>query len=371
MSLRGIVRRRLLWLGGVIMLVGMLLPNTAAAQSPSPLDPASPNAALIANLYWIVFWMSVAVFILVEGLLIYSAIRFRRRSDDELPVQVYGNNRMEIAWTIGPALIAIAVFVLAWQVMLADRPPTAAGLSPVSVASVCFNNDVTPEEAAAFLAASTLTIEIVGQQWWWQYNYLDYNFTTAADLYVPVGDVVVLQITSRDVAHAWWIPQLGGKQDLYPGAVTFTWFQVSRPGVFEGNCTELCGSSHAYMPMRVIALPPDEFDAWAQAQVAKNQVNTIAIANSSTQVQRGEQVFVKKGCVGCHAVGGLGVNAQAGPNLSNFASRRQIAGIMPNTEDNLRSWIANPSQKPGARMPAIPIAPDEMDALIAYLGTLK
>lgn len=369
MSLRRILRRQLLWAGGMIVLAGLSLPRIAAAQAPSPLDPASPNAALIANLYWIVFWMSLAVFVLVEGLLIYSAIRFRRRSDSDLPVQVHGNNRMEIAWTIGPALIALAVFVLAWQVMLADRPPTASGVSAVSVASVCFNNDVSPEQAAAFLAASTVTIEVVGQQWWWEYNYLDYNFTTAADLYVPVGDVVVLQITSRDVVHAWWIPQLGGKQDLYPGSVTYSWFQVSRPGVFEGNCTELCGSSHAYMPMRVVAVPPEEFEAWAQEQVAKTQVTTTSIAN--TQVQQGEQIFVQKGCVGCHAVGGLGTNAKAGPNLSNFASRQQIAGIMPNTSNNLRSWITNPAQKPGAKMPAIPMTPKELDALVTYLESLE
>ncbi|NJO04468.1 MAG: cytochrome c oxidase subunit II [Chloroflexaceae bacterium] len=371
MALWRILRSQLLWVGGLGALGSVVWPGVASAQSvPSPLDPASPNAALVANLYWIIFWMSVVVFVLVEGLLIYSAIRFRRRDDNEVPVQVHGNNRMEIAWTIGPALIAAAVFFLSWQVMLADRPPTADGVSAVSVASVCFNNDVSPEEAAQFLAVSTVTIEVVGRQWWWAYNYLDYGFTSAADLYVPVGEVVVLQLTSRDVAHSWWIPQLGGKQDLYPGATTYSWFQVTEPGVYEGHCTELCGSSHAYMPMRVVAVPADQFDTWAQNQAAANEV-VERDYSSNELASEGQDLFTSKGCIGCHAVGGLGAGAEVGPDLTNLASRQQIAGMLPYNRENLKSWIIDPSQKPGSKMPRIPLTDAEAEAIVEYLDTQR
>lgn len=373
MSRRRMVQGWLLLVGMAGLLLGLLLPRIAAAQSttPSPLDPASPNAELVATLYWIVFWMSVAVFVLVEGLLIYSSVRFRRRSANEIPVQVHGNTRMEIAWTVGPALIAAAVFALSWWVMLRDRPPTDQGVSAVSVASICFNNDITPEEAAAFLSVSNLTIEVVGNQWWWSYTYLDYDFTTAADLYVPVGHVVVLRLTSRDVAHSWWIPQLGGKQDLYPGATTYTWFQVTKPGVYEGHCTEMCGTSHAYMPMRVVALPEDEFSAWAEQQVAALDVTTENFSSDDQLVSQGHDLFQTRGCVGCHAVGGMGVYANVGPNLTNIASRDQIAGILPYSPDNMRGWLRDPTQKPGSKMPLLPLTDEELDALVAYLDTLE
>lgn len=357
------------WFVGLVAVVGLAVPGVVAAQSsetPSPLLPASPNASLVAGLYWAVFWMAVVVFILVEGLIIYSAIRFRRRSEDEQPVQVHGNARAEIAWTIGPALIAAAIFGLSLQVMLVDRPPTEDGVSAVSVASVCFNSDISAEEAAAFLAVSTLKIDVTGKQWWWQFEYPDYGFNTATDMYVPVGEVVVLDITSQDVIHAWWIPQLGGKQDAYPGATTYTWFQVTEPGVYEGHCTELCGSSHAYMPSRVIALEPAEFEQWAQQRL------TAVPAPTTPLTQRGQQLFGERGCAGCHAIGGVSDSANVGPNLSNIASRRQIAGLMPYNPENLRSWLRDPAGiKPSAKMPNLNLSDEELDALVAYLDTLR
>lgn len=364
-----VLKSRLLHIVSVVALASLVLPSIAAAQeatSPSPLLPASPNAGLVAGLYWVVFWMAVVVFVLVEGLLIYATLRFRRRHDDEQPIQVHGNNRMELAWTIGPALIAVAIFVLSLQVMLTDRPPDAEGVSAVSVASVCFNSDVSPDEAAAFLAVSTLTVQVTGKQWWWQLEYPDYGFTTAADLYVPVGEVVVLQLSSQDVVHSWWIPQLGGKQDVYPGTTTYTWFQVTEPGIYEGHCTELCGDSHAYMPMRVVALEPDAFEAWAGQQQA-------AVAEPATDLtQRGRELVSEKGCVGCHVLNGINEGPGVGPNLSTIASRRQIAGIMPYNPENMRTWLSNPAAvKPGAKMPNLNLTDEELDALVSYLDTLQ
>ncbi len=361
-----ITKLHLLGLAGLALIL-LALPDVAFAQStPSPLLPASPNASLVAGLFWIVFWMAVIVFLLVEGLLIYAAIRFRRRSDDEQPVQVHGNTRAEIAWTVGPALIAAAIFALSLQVMLTDRPPDSEGVSAVSVASLCFSSDVSADEVAAFLATSTMTIDIVGNQWWWELNYEDYGFFTAADMYVPVGEVVSLRMTSRDVVHAWWIPQLGGKRDVYPGATTYAWFQVTEPGIYEGHCTEMCGDSHAYMPMRVIALEPEEFDRW----LAQRQDDVPAASTELTA--HGEELVRTKGCVGCHAIQGINDVARVGPNLSNIASRRQIAGVLPYSTDNMREWLVNPQAvKPGTRMPDLALTDEELDALVAYMDTLR
>lgn len=363
-----ISKGHLLWFAGVVALVLLLTPEVALAQSsssPSPLLPASPGADLIANLYWAIFFMSVAVCIVVEGLLLYSIIRFRRRSDDELPVQVHGNTRLELAWTIGSALIAIAVFIPSVPVLFAVLNPPEDAVS-AAASNVCFVSDIEGSEAAAFLGTSTMDIEVAGFQWWWEMSYPAYGVTTATDMYVPVGAVVKLKMTSLDVAHSWWIPQLGGKQDVYPGAWTYTWFQATRPGIYEGHCTELCGTSHAYMPMRVIAVEPAEFEQWAEQQLADAPEPTNELA------ARGRDLLTEKGCIGCHSLNGVSTGARVGPNLTHFASRTQIGGVMEYNEENLRNWLINPlHEKPGVKMPNLGLNDEELDALVAYLSTLE
>jgi cytochrome c oxidase subunit 2 len=320
---------------------------------------------MIANLYWLVFFMSVAVFIVVEGLLIYSIIRFRRRSDDELPVQVHGNTRLELAWTIGSGLIAAAVLIPSVPVLFATLQPPEDAVS-AAASNVCFVSDIEGDDAAAFLGTSTLDIEVAGYQWWWEMNYPAYGITTAADMYVPVGAVVKLKMTSLDVAHSWWIPQLGGKQDVYPGAWTYTWFQATRPGVFEGHCTELCGVSHAYMPMRVVAVSQAEFEQWTQQQLAEAPEPTDELA------MQGRDLFTEKGCVGCHSINGISSEARVGPNLTHLATRAQIGGILAFNEENLRTWLDDPlAVKPGVKMPDLGLSDEELDALAAYLATLE
>lgn len=351
-----------------LALFGLSIPQIALAQSstPSPLLPASPNASLIAALFWAVFFMAVVVFLAVEGLLIYSAIRFRRRSDDEMPTQVYGNTRMEIVWTSGSALIAAAVFLLSVIVIFENQPPVADEVA-LAASNVCFTTDVGGEQVAAFLGTSTLDVEIVGHQWWWEMNYPAYGANTATDMYVPVGSVVKLQMTSIDVVHSWWIPQLAGKEDVYPGATTYTWFQVQEAGTYEGHCAELCGASHAYMPMRVIAVSPEEFELWAQ-----KQVSDAPEPGDGTLAAQGKELFSSRGCVGCHAISGVNTLARVGPNLTNIAGRVQIAGLMPYSEDNMRRWLQDPvAVKPGALMPNLQLSSEEVEALTAYLHTLE
>lgn len=368
--------------GLALALSGCLAPGVAFAadqpEPPSPLVPASPQAAMIADLYWLIFWMAVAVFVLVEGLLIYSALRFRRQAETEMPTQIHGNTRLEIAWTIAPALIIAAIFVLSLPGMgVVNAPPVAAvgeGTAVASAASnICFVGDISADEAAAFAGTQTLTVKVTGRQWWWQFEYPEYGFETATDMYVPVGAIVKLEMTSNDVIHSWWIPQLNGKQDVNPGSLSYTWFQAERSGVFEGQCAELCGASHAYMPMRVVALEPEAFQNWTQTRLQGAAEPSDALA------QQGRLVFQQKGCVACHAINGVEAPAAPdpnaltyGPNLTNIGQRTQIAGVLNNSPENLRAWLHNPPEvKPGTRMPNLNLTPEELDALVAYLGNLK
>jgi cytochrome c oxidase subunit II len=364
-----------------VAVCGGFAPSYAFAEPPSPLIPASPQASVLADLYWLIFWMAVAVFVLVEGLLLYSAFRFRRRRDDEQPTQIHGNTRLELAWTVAPALIVAAIFAVSLPGMgIVNQPPaeTSANVAVASAASsnVCFVGSIDADSAAAFAGTSTLNIKVTGRQWWWQLDYPEYGFETATDMVVPVGAIVKLEMQSNDVIHSWWIPQLNGKQDVNPDAPSYTWFQAERAGVFEGQCTELCGDSHAYMPMRVVAVAPDEFERWAQAQ---SSIKAQATQPSDPLAAQGRLLFEQKGCVSCHAIDG--VEAQVplndaaltrGPNLSNFGGRTQVAGVLSNTPEHLAQWLANPQDvKPGTRMPNLALSQQEIDSLVAYLESLK
>lgn len=365
--------------GLAVALLSSLAPTLTYADepvSPSPLLPASPEAALLADLYWLVFWMAVAVFVLVQGLLLYSAIRFRRRNENEQPAQIHGNARLELAWTVAPALIIAAIFVLSLDGMNAvNAPPAAAGgLAAVASANsnICFVGDLEAEEAAAFAGTSTLTVQVTGHQWWWRLGYPEYGFETATDMYVPVGAVVKLEMESKDVIHSWWVPQLNGKQDVNPGSKSYSWFQAEREGVFEGQCSELCGDSHAYMPMRVIAVAPEAFQRWTEGQAKGSPT-----ANAPTEplAAQGRLLYEQKGCASCHAISGVATktpSGQVGPNLTNIAGRTQIAGYLNYSRENMAAWLKNPQTvKPGTKMPNLQLKQEEIDALVAYLDTLK
>ena len=200
---------------------------------PSALDPVGPNGATIANLFNIVLVIATVVFVVVEGLLLYSAFRFRRKAQDASePAQVHGNTKAEIAWTILPALIVVTLFVLALQGLQTLNAP--------------------PAEAAS----EALTVKVIGHQFWWEYQYPDLGITAATDLVIPTNRVVNLELTSVDVIHSFWVPQLNGKTDAFPNHVNTTWVQANTPGAYYGQCAELCGASHANMTRSVAAVIP-------------------------------------------------------------------------------------------------------------------
>jgi cytochrome c oxidase subunit 2 len=314
-----------------------LRPAVALAAPPSPLFPASEGAQEIANLYWLTFWIALAVFIIVEAGLLYALIRFRQKDPDYIPPKIHGSTPLEIAWTAAPAVVLIMVFVLMLQTM----------------------------STAAELPAEGMKVKAIGHQWWWEFQYPDLGITTANELYIPVGEPVVVELQSDNVLHSFWIPRLAGKTDVVPGQTNRMWFQADRPGNYRGQCAELCGAQHANMNFMAIAVPPDQFKLWADRQQGP-RVETLADS-------AGEQVFVSGQCIACHTIDGTVAQGKLGPNLTHFGSRQTIAGlVLENTEENLARWLADPQAvKPLNRMIINPLNQDEIEALVQYLSNLQ
>jgi len=346
----------------VLALVGMLSfalvsASPAFAQPgtpPSALGPRGPNSQAIATLFTVVLIIAIVIFVIVEGLLLFSAWRFRSKAGDTAePKQIHGNTRFEIAWTIAPALIVIALFVLAVNTLQTINP------KPITA-----NSD-------------QLTVKVIGHQWWWEYQYPDLNITTATDLVIPVGKVVNLEITSFDVIHSFWVPQLNGKTDAFPNRINASWIKADAPGTFYGQCAELCGPSHANMRTVVIALDQADFDRWVQGQ----KTNPAAATGDAA---KGEQVFMTGPCIGCHTIEGTAAQGSCkpedqttgrvcGPNLTHVGSRTSIAGgTLSNTAGNLRRWLADPPGiKAGSKMPNLNLSQQDIDALVTYLTSLQ
>ena len=324
-----------------LMVAFAVLASACTVEGPqSALDPEAPISRRIDRLFDPVFWIAVAVFFLVEGLLVYALIRFRSRSGDRgLPKQVHGNRRLEIAWTIAPALIlaGIAVPTVGTIFSLSERPP-----------------------------GNLLEVEVVGHQWWWQVEYPGLEVVTANEIHIPTGRPIYLTLESKDVIHSFWVPKLAGKQDMVPGHVNRITLIADRPGTYLGQCAEYCGASHANMRFQVMAQTPAEFNAW----VAGQRQAAVQPGNAA----EGARIFAQGQCVGCHTVKGVGAaRGIIGPNLTHFGSRSTIAaGILRNTPQNLASWLDDPPRiKPGSRMPDYNLSKEQIAALVAYLESLK
>lgn len=342
----GVVRSlaRLRWIAPLLMAIALAvaLPALAFAQQPpvpSPLRPVSPNAASIVQLHTIIMGIALVIFLIVEGLLIYSIIRFRQRDEDEVPRQIYGSVPVEIAWTVAPSIVVVILMILTFRTMR-------------TIAEV-------PE--------GTIDVQVMGHQWWWEFTYPDHGIVTASELHVPVDEVVRLELGSADVVHSFWPPQLAGKTDAMPGRVTRMWFRPTETGVYQGQCAEFCGAQHANMRFLVVVESRADFDAW----VAQQTAGTADI--TADPAQRGEEIFMQSACVGCHAIEGTNAQGQTGPNLTHVGSRRTLAGgLLDNTPENMAAWIENPQGvKPGNLMPNLELTAEEVDALVVYLQSLE
>ena len=323
-----------------------VLPLLAACggDPPSTLDPGGPAAAQIETLWWILFWISVAVFILFAAALGYAI--FRRRADAEVITEE--TTRLATRWVVIagiaiPAVILVATFFVMLPIM---------------------RDLEEPDEPYA------LTIEVVGELWWWRVFYPDpatgQRFETANEIHIPAGQPVQIRLRSDNVIHSFWVPQLHGKRDMIPGRQNTLWIQADEPGVYRGACTEFCGYQHAHMMFEVVAHPPEEFARWLAhaASPAVEPVDPLA--------REGKEVFVAA-CAQCHAIRGTVADGEFGPDLTHLASRRLLAaGTLPNTKGHLGGWISNPQAiKAGNKMPAVPLPAPELQALLVYLETLR
>jgi cytochrome c oxidase subunit 2 len=229
---------------------------------------------------------------------------------------------------------------------------------------------LTSAAAARPPAEPTLTVEVIGHQFWWEVRYPDLGIVTANEIHIPVGAPVRLQLGASDVIHSFWVPRLHGKIDMTPGRTTAWWVQADKPGSFRGQCAEFCGLQHALMAFWVYAEPRAQFEAWVEARRA------AAGEPDDPGVARGRDVFFVAGCAHCHAIRGVHeprFTGSVGPDLTHVASRRMLAAAtIANTRDGLIAFILEPhAVKPGVRMPATRLDADRLDALVAFLESLR
>ena len=240
--------------------LGVLAPAASAGWF-SPESEGSPNAGDIATLYRLIMILALIVFVAVEGALIYSLFKYKARKG-AVAAQIHGNTRLEVGWTVAAALILVLITTVTFIKLDSIKNPAASDIdengNPVA-ASVQFasTDQPAPPEGAE------LNIKVDGQQYSWRYQYPGEEDVFAyEEMVVPVGMTVTLDISSDDVAHSWWIPQLGGKMDALPGYINKTWFKATKPGTYYGQCAELCGRNHANMYARVRAVPFEEYQQW-------------------------------------------------------------------------------------------------------------
>ncbi len=305
------------------------------------LQPEGPNARTIDNLINPVFVVAAVIFVAVEAMAVIFVIRYRYRERSEDPVQIHGSTRLEVGWTLIPALILLAVAI-----------PTIATIFKL-----------------ARKPANALNVTVTAYQWWWQYDYPELGVRTINELHMPRGRPVELTLVAADVIHSFWIPKLGGKTDVVPGRDNRMHLIAEEPGEYLGQCAEFCGDSHANMRAKAIAMMPQDFDAWVAGQRA-----AAVTATAGTPAEEGLTVFNQRGCGSCHTVAGLSTGT-IGPNLTHFATRTTFAGSMfDNNDANLRRWLSDPlGVKPGNKMliPGGRLSADEVTKLIAYLNTLR
>jgi len=253
----------------VLVVVALLvLAPGAMADAFTPESSDSPNAAGIDTLYKIVFGLGLLVFLGVEGVLVYSLIKFRWRRRSPEPAQIRGNTRLEIGWTLGAAGLLVVITAITFVFLGDIKNPATSGRDGLQIGSggASFANVGQPAPPGG----RALRIKVNGQQYLWRFEYpgKPRELFTYHTLVVPVNTTVTMEITSQDVQHSWWIPKLGGKADAVPGHTNETWFKVSKPGLYVGECAELCGEGHASHRAIVKAVPVDRFESWATQQRA-------------------------------------------------------------------------------------------------------
>ncbi|MDT8369372.1 MAG: cytochrome c oxidase subunit II [Longimicrobiales bacterium] len=348
-------------------LLGAILLAACAGEYPqSSIAPTTDFADRIQDLYFQIFLWSMGILAVVWIVLAWILVRFRERPDGPEPQQIHGHLGFEIAWTIVPALIVVAIAIPTIQATFDTQTPDP----------------------------DAMVVDVIGHQYWWEFRYPEIGeYRTANELHLPVGQPIALRIWSTDVIHSFWVPQLGGKRDANPLRAVpsgeerkYNWiFMTPREtGVFMGQCAEFCGPSHSLMGMRVVVETPEEFEAWIAAWDAGHGEPAAADPRAAL-IELGRETFQSGlgGCIACHAIEGTNAQGAVGPNLTLLGRRSMIAaGWLENTEENLVRWITAPQDvKPGALMPGVNdtgggfpatnFTEEQVRAVAAYLSSLR
>ena len=374
----------------------------AAPSSTSIFSNKTTPAHQLNDLSMFVLGITGLIYVGVSSLLVYAIVKFRaRKGDTTEPPQVFGSMQIELSWTIIPILIIVVLFLTTARVLFSVQDAQK------------------PKDA--------LDVIVVGHQFWWEFRYPQYNVVTANELHLPVSTKdaprpAFMKLTSADVMHSFWVPQLDGKTDVLPNRVNEMWIDPQETGLFLGQCAQFCGPEHAKMLLRVYVDSPEQFKEWIASQqrtqaeltavpggmqasaneTAPNVGNKTGVVqaamssvpsngvppNSPTtrgnvttslgesqeiSARMGQYVFEHEACISCHTVAGTVATGRYGPDLTHLMSRETIAsGAIPNTKENLLAWIGDPNQiKPGCLMPAMHLSDKQDEQITAYLMTLK
>ena len=371
----------------------LVLLGCEASYPQSTISPHTDFAEIIHRLYVNIFWWTMFILAVVWILLAWVLVRYREKSEDDRPRQLRGHMGLEIGWTIGPALIVVAIAIPSIQAVFATQRP---------------------------ISEDALLVEVTGHRFWWEFHYPEQGVTTSNELYLPVDRPVSLQLASNDLIHSFWVPKLGGKRDVNPVVAVregrepeYNWlyFTPLETGVFLGQCAEFCGESHALMGKRVVVQTEEEFEDWVdrwhtpsptaappgEAPIPEvdeaielpddsdePQEGVQAGPEEDPQVALGRDIFLNRStCVACHAIQGTTAQGAIGPNLTRWGERMTLgAGILENNQENLVRWIQDPqgfkpaammpgTESPGGNWPATNLDQEQVEAVAAYLLSLR
>lgn len=347
-------QKQRVWLAiALFALFALTLSGCSGEPNLSTLTPNGTAGELSYELIMLSTYIMFGVMGVVFLIFLFVIIRFRKRkNDNSVPKQVEGSTVLEVIWTVIPIvlLIILAIPTLKYTFALADH--------------------VDDEDA--------ILVKVTAHQFWWEFEYPELGIVTSQDMMVPVGKKINVELTSNDVIHSFWVPNLTGKIDTNPGFENSTgkqnvnkfWFDAKAEGVYPGKCAELCGDSHALMEFKVVAVSDAKFADWTASMTAPKTTPTESLA------AQGADIF-SKNCMTCHAIENR--SSILGPNLMGVGNREKVAGIEDAStpealKENLARWIANPqSIKPGNKMPPFEqiLDKEEIDAVVEYLSTLK
>jgi cytochrome c oxidase subunit 2 len=321
---------------GLVLLAG-------CGEDQSALDPQGPPARRIAALWW---WMMGVAWVVLLGAVAMLGVAWLRRRKAGLPVlgeDERASNALVVAFgMVIPAIALVALFIVA-------------------------NFSVASGTQAPRRGTTALTVEVIGHQWWWEVRYPGTPAVTANEIHIPAGTSVDVLARPADVIHSFWVPELNRKIDMIPGRTNRVELEADHPGIYRGQCAELCGLQHAHMAMWVVAQPRRAFEAWLRAMSGPRRTPATALA------RRGERVFLTQGCADCHAVRGTAARGRIGPDLTHLRSRETLAAVtIPNDPADLAAWIRDPQHvKPGNRMPDLGIRGADLRAVVGYLEALR